>query len=456
MFFSTCRSRPVWLSLLAASIIGSASGQTEPRPWINEFHYDNIGTDIDEFIEVAAPADLDISNHRIVLYNGFYGEMYAEDATHMLSDFTVGDTVNGVTFYTKFFRPADCAGGSRWCGLQNGRDGFALAYFETDTTGRIEEFLSYEGSFTAKDGPAVNLTTTDIGVKQRTTTPLGYSISREGIGCAPDLFFWETRDTQGTPGTVNAKQTVTCEVVFINEFHYDNVDGGVGQFVEIAANVDDVAPYSIVLYNGETGMPYDAILLSSFEQGDTDPEGLTFYHYDFPVAGGGLVVNDPILVDGNEMAANASGIVLAQNDDIVLEFISYGGEFTASGGIAVNMTSTDIGVAESDQTPVGSSLQLQGVGCYTTNFQWTVVEEQNFDIVESGDTRGAVNIDQTIVCAQPVPTPAPTVEGGEEVDDLIAQDDDFLDDNIQVLAVTKSQSKVTYSEAGKPPEPVRF
>jgi len=35
--------------------------------FFNEFHYDNTGGDIGEFIEIAAPADFDLTGWSIVL-----------------------------------------------------------------------------------------------------------------------------------------------------------------------------------------------------------------------------------------------------------------------------------------------------------------------------------------------------------------------------------------------------
>lgn len=35
--------------------------------FINEFHYDNIGGDLGEFIEIAAPAGFDLNGWTIVL-----------------------------------------------------------------------------------------------------------------------------------------------------------------------------------------------------------------------------------------------------------------------------------------------------------------------------------------------------------------------------------------------------
>jgi endonuclease G len=63
-------------------------------------------------------------------------------------------------------------------GIQNGApDGFALI----DGTGAVVEFLSYEGSLTATDGPANGMTSSSIGVSQ-TSTPIGQSLSRNGAG----------------------------------------------------------------------------------------------------------------------------------------------------------------------------------------------------------------------------------------------------------------------------------
>src|SRR5690606_11280214 len=45
------------------------------EPWINEFHYDNIGADVGEFVEIAGPSGLDLSNYRLLFYNGSDGEL---------------------------------------------------------------------------------------------------------------------------------------------------------------------------------------------------------------------------------------------------------------------------------------------------------------------------------------------------------------------------------------------
>ena len=101
--------------------------------WINEFHYDNAGTDEGEFIEVAGTAGLDLSNYELVLYNGSNGTSYNTMALAGMID----DESNGFGAVS-FSYPSN--------GIQNGApDGMALV--ENGTI--VIQFLSYEGTFVA-------------------------------------------------------------------------------------------------------------------------------------------------------------------------------------------------------------------------------------------------------------------------------------------------------------------
>src|SRR6185503_1048801 len=51
-----------------------------------------------------------------------------------------------------------------------------------DASAAVVEFLSYEGTFTATNGPANGLLSTDIGVTEAGTEPLGMSLQRHGDG----------------------------------------------------------------------------------------------------------------------------------------------------------------------------------------------------------------------------------------------------------------------------------
>jgi DNA/RNA endonuclease G (NUC1) len=138
-----------------------------PAVRISEIHYDNVSTDAGEAIEVSGPAGVDVTGWKIYLYNGNGGGTYEPTRT-----------LNGVF-------PATC--GARGVlvenypinGIQNGDpDGMALV----DAGGAVIEFLSYEGPLTATNGPALGMASTDIGVREAGTEPLGQSLKRNGAG----------------------------------------------------------------------------------------------------------------------------------------------------------------------------------------------------------------------------------------------------------------------------------
>ncbi|MGG6241551.1 endonuclease/exonuclease/phosphatase family protein [Nodosilinea sp. AN01ver1] len=138
--------------------------------FISEFHYDNTGTDVGEFIEIAGPAGTDLSGWSLVLYNGNGGTVYN---TVALSG-VIADQSNGHGTVVVDF-PSN--------GIQNGApDGLALV----DGLGNVVEFLSYEGSFTAVGGAADGLTSVDIGVAETGDTAVGQSLQRiDGVWTGP-------------------------------------------------------------------------------------------------------------------------------------------------------------------------------------------------------------------------------------------------------------------------------
>ena len=48
----------------------------QPRAFINEIHYDNVGVDTGEAVEIAAAAGTDLTGWTLVFYNGFDGMVY--------------------------------------------------------------------------------------------------------------------------------------------------------------------------------------------------------------------------------------------------------------------------------------------------------------------------------------------------------------------------------------------
>jgi uncharacterized protein len=158
--------------------------------FINEIHYDDAGADAGEAIEVAGVAGTDLTGWSLVLYNGNGGASYATIALSGI----ISDQSNG--FGTLHF-----AGPSG--GIQNGApDGVALV----DNQGRVLQFLSYEGAFTATNGPALGLISTDIGALEDAVTD-GFSLQLVGAGSSYADFSWTAAAITNTFGTPNTGQS---------------------------------------------------------------------------------------------------------------------------------------------------------------------------------------------------------------------------------------------------------
>jgi len=129
-----------------------------PNSFISEIHYDNDGGDIDESIEISGSTGTNLAGYSIVLYNGNGGSSYNTIPLNGI----IGDDGSGCGSLS-----FDVSG------IQNGGpDGIALV----DANGIVIEFLSYEGSFVATNGPAMGLTSTDIGASEPSNTPVGSSL----------------------------------------------------------------------------------------------------------------------------------------------------------------------------------------------------------------------------------------------------------------------------------------
>ncbi len=162
----------------------------ETTVWINEFHYDNNSTDVGEAIEIAGNANLDLSGWSLVGYNGNGGSTYK---TVNLSG-VIPAQQNG--FGTLNFA---------FSSMQNGApDGMALI----DNLGAVVQFLSYEGTFTATNGPANGMTSVNVGVSETSSTAVGFSLQLTGTGQSYSDFNWQSASAN-TFGQPNTGQTFT-------------------------------------------------------------------------------------------------------------------------------------------------------------------------------------------------------------------------------------------------------
>jgi len=208
--FATILALFVWFHFLPTPQVQATSWKQNPAVslsttpiFINELHYDNAGTDSGEGVEIAGPAGDNLAGWSLVAYNGATGAAYSTTPLSGIID----DEENG--YGAKFF-------GYPQGGLQNSSpEGLALV----NPSSQVVLFLSYEGSFLATDGPAVGMTSVDIGVTETSTTPAGYSLQLHGTGSVYEHFTWQqpavhTYDSKNTGQTFqDIKYKLYCPLI---------------------------------------------------------------------------------------------------------------------------------------------------------------------------------------------------------------------------------------------------
>ena len=173
---------------LCALLCALYCASSQATLFINEFHYDNAGMDVNEGIELAGTAGSDLSGYHLLLYNGSNGSVYSE----ILLECVIANQSNN--YGAIFFATS----------LQNGPDGMALV----DGNGGVLQFISYEGSFTATDGDAAGMTSIDIGLFEATNSKPNASLQLVGSGIGE--FSWVLGTASS--GQLNSQQTFGAQV----------------------------------------------------------------------------------------------------------------------------------------------------------------------------------------------------------------------------------------------------
>ena len=179
------------------------SAAAVPSVYLSEIHYDNTGTDAGEAIEITGPAGTDLTGWQVVLYNGNGGASY--DTRTLSGTIPATCTTRGVVVLNYAVN-----------GIQNGSpDGVALV----NAGGQVVEFLSYEGTFAATNGPALGATSVDIGVSEAGTEPLGQSLQRSSadVWSGPKTSTFDACNDDGSPQPVVATVTVAPATASITE-----------------------------------------------------------------------------------------------------------------------------------------------------------------------------------------------------------------------------------------------
>ena len=119
--YTTAKAK--WLVFLV--MIGCARMVCALPVFINEIHYDNVGADFDEGVEIAGPAGTDLSGWSLLFYNGSNGAPYMQAALAGVID-DEQDGYGALAFSI--------------AGIQNGSpDGLALL----DAADNVLQFHSY-------------------------------------------------------------------------------------------------------------------------------------------------------------------------------------------------------------------------------------------------------------------------------------------------------------------------
>jgi hypothetical protein len=328
------------LILLLFAVIGFSLTITAQNAWINEIHYDNIGNDTNEIVEVIIenPENYTLSSFQVILYSG--GDTKSYD-TRNLSAFSTGATSGNFVIYSFNYT---LAGSS----IQNGNaDGLALVYNGIVIPG---QFLSYEGTFTASNGPANGMTSVDIIVDEQPAVNNGLSLQLSGDGFQYAHFTWQNPAT-ATPGALNNNQIIFENPVDFNASTYSQAQ--IDLSWTLNANNDDV----MVAWNSSPafGTPSGA-----YSEGD-------------PVSGGGTVLyNGPL--------TSSSHINLAAGSTFYYKAWSVTGANIYSSGIVDSATTR---FPEPSNNPSGLAATSNGHNYVTVS--WTDSDASNY-LVKGSNT----------------------------------------------------------------------
>ncbi len=267
--------------------------------YINEIHYDNSGTDQGEGVEVAGPAGTDLSCYSLLFYNG--ADSLEDPAT------TLSGTIPDM----------GCGYGVVWfpiSGIQNGPSD-AIGLHNTCNSD-VVQFLSYEGTITAIDGPAAGMTSIDIGVSE-VGSAIGTSLQLLGTGVIYDDFTW-SGPINATPDQMNSGQ-IFCQgdttIAFVTSAMNIEESAGVLTIEVSIINPSPSSTFSVdVVYVSGTAT-------SGLDFSYTSPQTLNFLPNDSSNQSTSITIINDTIPEGAEnivlMLQNASQGVTIGNDSVL-------------------------------------------------------------------------------------------------------------------------------------------
>lgn len=150
-----------------------------------------------QFVEVVVDPKTDVSKLTVYLYDNkgtVYRKLQLADANLFRVSKVAGSSAQ--------IYAANLPGGS----IQNGPgDGIALVLDDS----KVVQFLSFQGTITAVEGPASGSVSQDVGVQESSSTPPGGSIGLSGSGDRYSDFQWRLLTRAASPGSVNSGQMIS-------------------------------------------------------------------------------------------------------------------------------------------------------------------------------------------------------------------------------------------------------
>ena len=237
--------------VLAALGFAALAASAQAEVFINEIHYDNVGADAGERIEIAATAGESLSGWRVHLYNGSGATTAAVAYDNDPVPTGTLSTCGGLTVrFATVSYPAN--------GLQNGtHDGIALV----NPSGSVVQFVSYKGQIRGGSGAASGRTSVNLAVAESDATAIGHSLQLGGTASGSAGFAWQSAQSS-TFGSCNRNQAFPAPPP---TGYYSRVNTSSASQLRCSLHA---------IIKGHTAYPYSASTIDSWdilEIADEDP-----------------------------------------------------------------------------------------------------------------------------------------------------------------------------------------
>jgi DNA/RNA endonuclease G (NUC1) len=207
----------------------------------------------------------------------------------------------------------------------------------------------FTASLRASDGSSTAGTT----VSWRSTNPAVATVSAAGLvrGLAAGgsaIIAATSNGTADTASVVVVAPPPPLPAIRLSELHYDNEGTDVNEAVEVEGPAGtDLAGWTIVLYNGNGGLPYDTLELAGVLTDQCGGRG-TAWTWALGLQNGA-----------------PDGLALVNPRDSVVEFLTYEGTFNATAGVAQGVTPIPIPVSQDPAPAIGQSLHRDASGVWS-------------------------------------------------------------------------------------------